>query len=89
MAEYHVTTFAPVGAGRHIEAPPARRVDVAADRFVAAVFDVLHSLSLRDTAGGWRAYTAALAAAETMRKGAFSARLTVAGSYVVLVERVA
>lgn len=89
MAEYHVTTFAPPGAGPHREAPPARRVDAAADRFVTAVVDLLDSLSLRDTAGGWRAYRAALAAADTLRKGAIAARLTVGGSYVVLVERVA
>lgn len=88
MAEYHVTTFAPVGAGRHVEAPPARRVDAACDRFVGAVFDVLHSLSLRDTVAGWRAYSTALAATDTVRKGAISVRLTVAG-YVVLLERVA
>ncbi|RUP22323.1 hypothetical protein [Methylobacterium sp.] len=89
MAEYHVTTFAPPGHGRHVEAPPARRVDTAGDRFVGAVVAVLDSLSLRDTAGGWRAYRAALAAAGSLRRGAVAARLTVAGGYVVLVERVA
>ncbi|SFI05398.1 hypothetical protein [Methylobacterium brachiatum] len=87
MAEYHVTTFAP-GEGRAVEAPPARRVDTAGARFVEAVQNVLHGLSLRDTQGGWNAYRAACAAAMTLRAGAVSARLDVSG-YVVLVERVA
>ncbi|SEF68819.1 MULTISPECIES: hypothetical protein [unclassified Methylobacterium] len=88
MAEYHVTTYPP-HVGPAEMALVARRVDTAGARFVGAVVAVLDSLSLRDTEGGWRAYRAAIAAAGSLRRGAVAARLTVAGGYVVLVERVA
>jgi hypothetical protein len=88
MAEYRIITYPP-HVGEPAETTPARRVDAAGARFVGAVVDVLQGLSLRDTEGGWRAYRAALAAAGSLRRGAVAARLTVAGGYVVLVERVA
>jgi hypothetical protein len=89
MAEYHITTWTPGGFADSARRTIIRkRVDAAGAALRDRVFDIMHSLSLRDTAGGWTAHHDGIAAADSLASGARQVEVKLAG-YLVMCERVA
>jgi hypothetical protein len=89
MAEYHITTWTPGGFADTARRTIIRkRADAAGAALRDRVFDIMHSLSLRDTAGGWTAHHDGISAAEQLSAGARQVEVKLSG-YLVMCERVA